>query len=89
VFSIEADSGVNAHIQAVCATTDDANLGAAALQAGLMYRRYQEASTNQDLAKLLDGVRVQPAGDRLKIEVSVSDEQISGLIKSRVFAVPM
>jgi len=89
VFSIEADSGVNAHIQAVCATTDDANLGAAAMQAGLMYRRYQEASTNQDLAKLLDGVHVQPAGDRLKIEVSVSEEQISGLIKSRVFAVPM
>lgn len=88
-INIDADSGVDAKLQAVCDSPDDANLLAAGLQAGLMYRRYQEASTNPDLARLLDNVHVSPAGDRLKIEVPVSEEQITALIKSRVFAVPM
>ena len=40
-INIDADSGVDARFQAVCSSTDDANLLAAALQAGLMYRRYR------------------------------------------------
>lgn len=89
VINIDADSGVNAKLQAVCDSTDDANLLAAGLQAGLMYRRYQEASSNPDLARVIDNVHVSPAGERLKIEVPVSEDQITSLIKSRVFAVPM
>ncbi len=42
-ISVAADSGIDAQFQAVCDSTDDANLLAAALQAGVMYRRYQEA----------------------------------------------
>jgi len=89
IISIEADSGINAHFQAVCNSPDDANLLAAALQAGLMYRRYQESSTNQDLARVLDQVTVGPAGDRLKINVPVSEDQLNALIKSKSFAIPM
>ena len=88
-INIDADSGVDAKLQAVCDSPDDANLLAAGLQAGLMYRRYQEASTNPDLARVLDSVHVSPTGDRLKIEVPVSEDQLTALIKSRVFAVPM
>jgi hypothetical protein len=88
-INIDADSGVDAKLQAVCDSPDDANLLAAGLQAGLMYRRYQEASSNPDLARVLDNVHVSPTGDRLKIEVPVSEDQITSLIKSRVFAVPM
>lgn len=89
IINFDADSGVNAKFQAVCDSPDDANLLAAGLQAGLMYRRYQEASSNPDLAHLLDNVHVSPAGERLKVEVGVSEDQITSLIKSRVFAVPM
>ncbi|HXJ18311.1 MAG TPA: hypothetical protein VNM68_14090 [Candidatus Polarisedimenticolia bacterium] len=88
-INIEADSGVDAHFQAVCSSTDDANLLAAALQAGLLYRRYQEAQTHPDLASALDQVRVQPSGDRLKIEAPVSQDQLLSLIHTRAFAVPM
>jgi len=88
-INIDADSGINARLQAVCASPDDANLLAAGLQAGLMYRRYQESSSNPDLARVLDGVTVSPAGDRLKITAAVSEDQINALIKSRAFAVPM
>jgi hypothetical protein len=88
-INIAADSGVDAHFQAVCSSPEDANLLAAALQAGLMYRRYQEASTDPALAGALDQVRVSPAGDRLKIEAPVSQEQLLTLIRSGALTTSM
>ena len=88
-INVEADSGVDARFQAVCSSTDDANLLAAALQAGLLYRRYQEAQAHPDLAATLDQVRVAPSGDRLKIEAPVSQDQLLSLIQNRAFAAPM
>jgi hypothetical protein len=88
-ISVAADSGIDAQFQAVCNSTDDANLLAAALQAGVMYRRYQEAQDHPDLASTLDQVRVTPSGDRLKIDAPVSQDQLMSLIRTRAFAVPM
>ena len=88
-ITIAADNGVDARFQAVCNSTDDANLLAAALQAGVMYRRYQEAQDHPDLANALDQVSVTPSGDRLKIDAPVSQDQILSLIRTRAFAVPM
>ena len=88
-ISVAADSGIDAQFEAVCSSTDDANLLAAALQAGVMYRRYQEAQDHPDLASALDQVRVTPSGDRLKIDAPVSQDQLLGLIRTRAFAVPM
>ncbi len=89
MISAEADQGINAHFQAVCASTDDANLLAAALQAGLMYRRYQESQGDPDLAGALGQVTVTPSGDRLKVDAPVSQDQLMGLIKSKALAVSM
>lgn len=89
MISAEADQGINAHFQAVCASTDDANLLAAALQAGLMYRRYQESQGDPDLASALGQVTVTPSGDRLKVDAPVSQDQLLGLIKSKALAVSM
>src|ERR1700678_3045645 len=89
IINISADDkSIDAHLQAVCASVDDANLLSAAFQAGLMYRRYQEASSNPALAKALDGVGVVPTGDRLKINAPVSQEQMTALIQSKSFAPP-
>lgn len=88
-INVDADSGVDAHFQAVCQSTDDANLLGAALQAGLMYRRYQEAQGDPALASALDQVRVTPAGDRLKIDAPVSQDQLLSLIRTGAFATPM
>jgi hypothetical protein len=85
-ITVNADSGIDAHFQAVCSTPDDANLLAAGMQAALMMRRYQETQDHPDLAGALDQVRVSPAGDRLKIEAPVTQDQILSLIKSRAFA---
>jgi hypothetical protein len=88
-ISVAADSGIDAQFQAVCNSTDDANLLAAALQAGVMYRRYQAAQDHPDLASALDQVRVTPSGDRLKIDAPVSQDELLSLIRTRAFAVPM
>jgi hypothetical protein len=88
-ITVSADSGIDAHFQAVCSSPDDANLLAAGMQGALMMRRYQEAQDHPDLAGALDQVRVSPAGDRLKIEAPVTQDQLLSLIKTRAFAAPM
>jgi hypothetical protein len=88
-INVEADSGVDAHFQAVCGSVDDANLLNAALQAGLMLRRAQEAQSNPALASALNLVRVTPSGDRLKVDAPISQDQLLSLIQSHMFAAPM
>lgn len=88
-ISVAADSGIDAQFQAVCDSPNDANLLAAALQAGVMYRRYQSAQDQPALASALDQVSVTPSGDRLKIDAPVSQDQLLSLIRTRAFAVPM
>jgi hypothetical protein len=88
-ISVDADKGIDAHFQAVCATPDDANLLAAGMQGALMMRRYQEAQDHPDLAGALDQVRLAPSGDRLKVEAPVSQDQLLSLIKTHAFAVSM
>jgi hypothetical protein len=88
-ISVDADNGVDTKFQAVCSSTDDANLLAAALQAGVMYRRYQESRDHPDLAGALDQISVTPSGDRLRVDAPVSQDQLLSLISSHAFAVPM
>ena len=88
-IDIEADSGIDAHFQALCNSSDDANLLSAALSAGLLYRRYQESQEHPDLAGALDQVQVSPSGDRLKVDAPVSQDQLLSLIRTRALAVKM
>ena len=88
-INVQADSGLDAQFQAVCGSTDDANLLAAALQAGIMMRRYQESSSQPDLAGALDHISVTPSGDRLKVDAPVSQDQLLSLIRSKALATSM
>jgi hypothetical protein len=88
-LQIVAGSGVQARFQSVCATPDDANTFAALLQAGLLYKRYQLGTSNPDLAALLDSTRIAPAGDRLNVSLSLTDDQMLSLIRRNTFAVTM
>lgn len=88
-ISVDADNGVDAKFQAVCSSPSDANLLSAALQAGIMYRRYQEGQQNQALSSALDQVRVSPAGDRLNVDIPLSQSQLASLISSHAFAIQM
>jgi len=82
-------SGVDGHFQAVCGSTDDANTLGQLLQAGFLYEKYQESQKNPDLAQLLDQIQVAPAGDRVDLRMSLTDEQMSSLIRTNTFLLKM
>src|SRR5229473_5404454 len=86
-ISIKGGSGVDAKFEAVCGSTEDANTFAALLQAGLMYKKYQIGSTNPDLGQLLDSAQITPAGDRLDLRLSLTDDQMQSLIRRNTFVV--
>jgi hypothetical protein len=86
-FIVRTD--VQARIQAVCATPDDANTFAALLQAGLMYRRYQAGNSRPELVALLDQTTVVPSGDRLDLRLTLTEAQVQALISRNTFSIGM
>lgn len=88
-IGIKGGSGVDAKFEAVCGSTEDANTFAALLQAGLMYKKYQVGSSNPDLGQLLDSAQITPAGDRLDLKLSLTNDQMQSLIRRNTFAVTM
>jgi hypothetical protein len=89
IINVEANSGLDAQIQAICGSTDDANTLGQLLQAGLLYKRYQAQKENPDLAQLMDQVRITPGGDRVTLRMSLNDDQMTSLIKHNTFAFKM
>ena len=89
IITVEASSGVDGKFQAVCGSTEDANTLGQLLQAGFLYKRYQAQKDNPDLAQLLDQARVTPAGDRVTLRMSLTDEQMTSLIRKNTFALKM
>jgi len=89
IINVDASSGLDAKVQTVCGSTDDANNMAALLQAGLLVKRYQVSKDNPEMAQLLDQAKVTPGGDRLTVRMSVNDDQITQLLKNNTFAIKM
>ena len=89
MIQIEADRGIEARFQAVCESPENANLFAALLQAGLLYRRYQENQSNPDLAKTLEDARINSRGERLELRLALSEERLTYLLRRNTFAVRM
>ena len=88
LINVNATSGIDGKFQAVCGSTEDANTMAQLLQAGLLYKRYQ-AKDNPDFADMLDKARVVPSGDRVIINLALTDDQMASLIRRNTFALKM
>ena len=89
IINVDAGSDLEAKLQAVCGTTEDANTLGTLLQAGLLLKKYQAQKENPDLAGLLDQVRVTPGGDRVTLRMSLNDDQMTSLIKRNTFSFKM
>ena len=89
VINVDASSGLDGTFQAVCGSTEDANTLGQLLQAGFLYKKYQTQKDNPDLAQLLDQAKVTPAGDRVTLRMSLSDDQMTSLIRKNTFALKM
>ncbi len=88
-IEVLADRGVDTRFHSVCGSPDDANTLSQLIQAGILYRRYQESKTNPDLAQALDGATVSARGDRLNIGLALSDEMMLALLRRNTFAVKL
>ncbi|HEV1996272.1 MAG TPA: hypothetical protein VGR03_18200 [Candidatus Acidoferrum sp.] len=89
IINLDAGSGVDGKFQAIAASTEDANTLAQLLTAGFLYRRYQAQQSNAELGQLLDLARITPSGDRVVLRMSLSDDQMTSLIRQNVFTLRM
>lgn len=89
VISVDASSDIRTQFEGVCASPNDANSLAALLQAGILYRRYQASQSDPDLAKMLDQAQVVPRGDRIDVNLDLTEQQLVTLISKHTFAVKM
>jgi hypothetical protein len=89
LINVNASSGIDGKFQAVCGSTEEANTMAQLLQAGLLYKRYQAGKENPDFADMLDKARVVPSGDRVVINLTLTDDQMASPIKHNTFALKM
>jgi hypothetical protein len=88
LINVNASSGIDGKFQSICGSPEDANTMAQLLQAGLLYKRYQ-AKDNPDMADMLDKARVVPSGDRVILNLTLTDDQMASLIKHNTFALKM
>ncbi|HLW43958.1 MAG TPA: hypothetical protein VKS00_05670 [Candidatus Acidoferrales bacterium] len=88
-IQVQASDGVDAKFQAICDSSNDANQLAAMLQGGIVVRRYQIQQSDPVLADALSNVTVSPSGNSLNVEMPVTSEQLTSMIRSRTFAFPM
>ena len=89
IITATTSSGVDSKFQAVCGSTQDANTLSQLMAAGLLVKKYQASRDNPDLAQLLDQTNITPSGDRVVIGLSVTDDQMSSLIRRNTFALKM
>jgi len=89
IINVDASSGIDGKFQAVCGSVEDANTLGQLLQAGFLYKRYQAQKENPDLADLLDQAKIVPAGDRVTLRMSLSDDQMTSVIRKNTFALKM
>jgi hypothetical protein len=89
LINVSASSGIDGKFQAICGSTSDANSLAQLLQAGLLYKRYQAGKENPDLADMLDRASITPSGDRVILNMALTDDQMTSLIKHNTFALKM
>ncbi|HEY2351488.1 MAG TPA: hypothetical protein VGH83_03180 [Candidatus Acidoferrum sp.] len=89
IISVDASSALDGKFQAICGSTEDANTLAQLLSAGFLYKRYQAQQDNPEMAKLLDQARVSPSGDRVILTMTLSNDQVTSLIRHNTFAFKM
>jgi hypothetical protein len=89
IISTTASSGLEGKFQAVCASPEDANTLSQLMAAGLLYKKYQATKDNPDLGQLLDQASVTPSGERMIIRMTVTDDQMTALIRKNTFTFKM
>jgi hypothetical protein len=88
-FTIEIDAGTGfeSRFDAVCESSDDADILGALLQADLRYQASQAGNSNQDVTSFLGQAKVWPLGDRLDVTLDLTDNQVVSLLQRGAFSI--
>ena len=89
ILNIQASGGIDGKFQAVCGSTEDANTLAQLMQLAITYQQYQAKQQGTDVSDLLGQAQVNPAGDRVVLRLTLTDDQMTALIKKNSFALKM
>jgi hypothetical protein len=85
----QTDPEMDLEITPLCASANDALTLAQLLQAGLLYKHYQVAQTDPDMARVIDATSVSADGDHLKIRTQLSNDLVLSLLRNSAFATHM
>jgi hypothetical protein len=86
---VDADHGLDAQVTPICGSPGDALTLAQLLQAGLLLKRYQQAQSNPDMARVIDATSVSADGDHLRIRSQISDDLLQSLLARGAFSLRM
>jgi hypothetical protein len=87
--TVQTDPEMDAQVMPLCASADDALTLAQLLQAGLLYKHYQAAQSDPDMARVIDATSVSAEGDRLKIRTQLPDDLLLSLLRNNAFSTHM
>jgi hypothetical protein len=87
--AVDTDNGLDAKVTPVCGSAGDALTLAQLLQAGLLFKRYQQAQSNPDMAQVIDATSVSADGDHLKIRTQISSDLVRALLDRGSFSLRM
>jgi hypothetical protein len=86
ILNIQGGSGVDGKFQAICGSVEDANTLGQLMQLAFAYQQYQAKQQNPELSDLLGQAQVTPTGDRVVLRLTLTDDQMTSLIKKNTFA---
>ena len=87
--TVQTDPEMDLEVAPVCESANDALTLAQLLQAGLLYKHYQVAQSDPDMARVIDGTSVSADGDHLKIHMQLPDDLLLSLLRSNAFSTHM
>lgn len=88
-ISAKASDDIELDFQVDSASPSDAIVLSQLLEAAMLPRRFQASQDNPDLAKILDGMRITPDGNRLDLSLNMTEDQMSTLIERNTFKLSM
>jgi hypothetical protein len=86
-IEIDAGTGVESRFDAVCESSDDADILGALLQADLRFQASQPGNSSQDVSAFLGQAKVWPLGDRLDVTLDLTDNQVVSLLQRGAFSI--
>jgi len=89
LISLSASEDIKFDFKLGSGSSKDAVMLSQLLEASTLSKRYESGQTNPELAKVLDGMVVTPAGKELNVQLTVTNDQMQSLADNNTFRLLM